>query len=64
MHVLDLAAWLKERNLDLHWSWTPDGEVCLTAVRDDSVWNGTAADVQDAILLLQLSVDSNWGRCA
>lgn len=60
MSIADLSQWLEARHLDLHWSRTSDGEVCLTAIRGRGVWSGTAPSVGDAIELLQLSVDSSW----
>jgi hypothetical protein len=60
MSIVDFSKWLEDRHLDLHWSHTTEGEVCLTAIRGKAVWNGTAKSVADAIELLKVSVDSSW----
>lgn len=60
MTLEELALWLKQRKLDLHWSWTPSGEACLTAIREKRVWNGTAARVHDAIELLKAAIEASW----
>jgi hypothetical protein len=60
MSIVEFSHWLEERRLDLHWSRTPEGDVCLTAIRGKGVWSSTAESVADAIELLRLSVESSW----
>lgn len=59
MTASTLFAWLSARRLDLHAS-QKHGEWTLTAIRGDYVKTGTAADVDEAIELLQVAVDGSW----